>query len=57
MDDEKIYIPIKIKRINKRVEIFRFVAVFLVYNFCFYLLAVKYYLELFHIIHLFHQGQ
>lgn len=57
IENEKVYIPVEIKRVNRKVEIMIYIVVILVYVCLFNILDVKYYLEYLHFIYQIHLNQ
>lgn len=57
IENEKVYIPVEMKRVNRKVEIMIYIVVILVYVCLFNILDVKYYLEYLHFIYQIHLSQ
>lgn len=57
IENEKVYIPVEIKRVNRKVEIMIYIVVILLYVCLFNILDVKYYLEYLHFIYQIHLNQ
>lgn len=57
IENEKVYIPVEMKRVNRKVEIMIYIVVILVYVCLFNILDVKYYLEYLHFIYQIHLNQ
>lgn len=57
IENEKVYIPVEMKRVNRKVEIMIYIVVILLYVCLFNILDVKYYLEYLHFIYQIHLNQ
>lgn len=57
IENEKVYIPVEMKRVNRKVEIMIYIVVILVYVCLFNILDVKYYLQYLHFIYQIHLNQ
>lgn len=57
MENEKVYIPVETRQMNRKVEIFIYIVAILVYICVVNMLDVKYYQEYLHIIYQIHLKQ